>query len=407
MILSDGKHVQGIFIYNPDIEYELGDFIVEEDCIYICKSGNPIKGKTPSTEPSLFSPYPGSMITSIEEYENYTSSPNGREDKYISSNVLSGILQDMYYGFGDSGVIESYIKLKNGKYNIDTQLLDLIGKGNSKIDKPLDLLMREPSVNNAYVQISRNLLDVKYLIADSGLDNCLLRQYTYRDINTLGTTDPKNGVYTEYRYRVQEMVDLENKISYYRTTRGSKRAGLTEWQYNETISDWSCTTVSKALLDKINKILNYYNNERVIEENSRTGFNFMNLSLHQGTTYKCTLLCNDDPQTAYTEDFPCTTPVSNFEEEPLILTINLKLKMNSSASVYKSYTCTINTQDTAKHSSIDYYYLSETMYLKVEYKYMDSTGRNVVVLEVVDNTRVNTVSDATILSIYYRDNGER
>ena len=112
MILNDGKHVQGIFIYNPDIEYELGDFIVEEDCIYICKSGSPVKGKKPSKYPSLFNPYPGNIITSLDEYKEYLVSPNGKEDKYISSNILSGVLQDMYFGFGDSGLIGSYIKLR-------------------------------------------------------------------------------------------------------------------------------------------------------------------------------------------------------------------------------------------------------------------------------------------------------
>lgn len=409
MILNDGKHVQGIFIYNPDIEYELGDFIVEEDCIYICKSGSPIKGKKPSKYPSLFNPYPGNMITSLDEYKEYLVSPNGKEDKYISSNILSGVLQDMYFGFGDSGLIGSYIKLKDKKYNIDTQLLSLIGKGTSAISKPLDLLMKEPTVNNAYVQVSRELLGVKNLLVNTGTDNCLLRQYTYQDLNDLGTNDSK-GIYTEYRYRVQEMIDFENKISYFRSTRGSKRSGASTWQYNSTITPWSCTTVSKALLDKVNQIINYYANERDIEESTSTGFNFMNLVLHEGTSTKCTLISKDDDSPgSYSSVYPSVAPISSFALEPLILTMNIKVKMDNSTNVYKSYTCTFNTKDTAsKSDSIDYYYLEKDVLLCVKYETFAATGRKVVTLDLVRSNQQTplTNSEATILSIYYRSNGD-
>lgn len=403
MILSDGKHVQGIFVYSPDVEYELGDFIVEKDCIYICKSGNPVKGSQPSTTPSLFSPYPGDMITSIEDYERYLVSPNGKEDKYISSNILVGILQDMYYGFGDSGVINSYIKFEDGKFHIDTQLLSLLGQTTSNISKPLDLLMRETTINNAYVQVSRDLLGVKNLLTDStATDNCLLRQYTYQDLNDLGETD-SNGVHTEYRYRVQEMIDFENKISYFRSTRGSKRAGMSEWQYNSTISPWSCTTVSKALLDKINQIIDYYANERDFEENTNNGFNFMNLALHEGTTVKCALLRKTDSPEQYSSDYPTVTPIENFTEESFIITVNLKIKIDGTTNVYKAHTCTFNTLDTAeKLDAIDYYYLEKDVLLKVAYT------NNHIVLSLVRGNQQTQLddTDAKILSIYYRNNGE-
>ena len=407
MILSDGKHVQGIFVYNPDIEYELGDFIVESDCIYICKSGTPIKGYKPSLYPSYYKPYPGDLITSIDEYKKYLNDPNGKEDKYISSNILSGILQDMYYGFGDTGVIESYIKLKDSKYNIDTKLLDLIGKGAKSILKPLDLLMKEPTVNNAYVQVSRDLLGIKNLLVSTGTDNCLLRQYTYQDLNDLGTQNEK-GIYTEYRYRVQELVDFENGISYYRYTRGSKRQGASVWQYSGTISSWTCTTTSKALLDKVNQIVNHYANERDLEDNNSTGFNFMNLILFEGTTVRCTLVSKDDDSLSeYSSDYPSVVPISDFTTEPLILTINIKVKTENSTNVFKSHTCTFNTLDTAiKQDGTDYYYLEKDVLLKVQYKTYTSTGRKVVELSLVRSNQQTVLSDsdAAILSIYYRSN---
>lgn len=400
MILNDGKHVQGIFIYSPDIEYELGDFIVEGDCIYICRSGSPVKGKTPSLYPTEFSPYPGDMITSLDDYKKYVNDPDGKKDKYISSSVLSGILQDNYYGFGDSGVISAYIKLKDGNYSIDTQLLSILSKETSDISKPLDLLMKEPSVNNAYVQVSRDLIGVKNLLVDTGKDNCLLRQYTYLDLNDLGGD-------VEYRYRVQELVDFENGISYYRYTRGSKRVGKSSWNYGNTITDWTCTTKSKALLDKMNQILNHYANEKDMSDtvSDADGFNFRNLKLFDGTSNECILLEKNDSLSPYTKYYPCISPVSDFKTDPLILTVNLKIQTETSTNIFKSLSCTFNTQDTAiKADSTDYYYLEENILLKVEYKSMVETGNFAIGLSLVKKDQ-HTKVDGSILSIYYRNNG--
>lgn len=396
MILSDGKHVKGIFVYNPDIEYELGDFIVEEDCIYICKSGMPISGVLPSSSPDYYSPYPGSMITTIEEYENSNSE---QEDKYISSNILSGILQKQYFGFGDSGVISSYIKLKDKKYNLDTELINLLGKTAGNITKPLDLLMREPEVNNACVQVSRNLLGVKDLVINTGEDNCLLRQYTYNDLNDYG--DTSGTVYTEYRYRVQELVDVTNGVSYFRYTKGSKKSSMNTWQYNNTISSWTCTTVSKALLDKVNQIINYYNNEAIGNESVSSGFNFMNLSLANGTTNVCTLLSVTDDGNG--GEYNCKTTIKDFRLTPLLLTINLNVSVEGFSNIYRSHTCTLNTLDTALKSdgeAIDFYYLEPDVLLKVEYS---NTVGGRIILSLVTKDRSNRTDLARIISIYYRN----
>ena len=344
MILNDGKHIQGIFIYNPDVEFERGDFIIEGECIYLCKSGNPVKGLLLSENPDFYSPYPGSMITSIEEYEDYIANPVGKEDKYISSNILMGILQGMYFGFGDSGVIESYIALNNdGTYNIDTQLLSLIGKNVGKIETPLDLLMREPSVNNAYVQGDRNLLDIKYLLTEVVGDtrNCLLRQYTYRDLNDLGNTET-SGIFTEYRYRVQELVDLATCMVYYRWTKGSRNfTGNGGWVYEEPISNWSCTSVSQGLLNKMNQINSYYNNSRIIEEGStvEVGLKDMNnltsekLVLDNNNRGFCTLIQESSDPSSY--DFPCITLVDSFVDcDELFLNIGVGVLFEDEAIYY-------------------------------------------------------------------------
>ena len=415
MILSDGKHIQGIFIYDPDVEFERGDFIIEDECIYLCKSGNPVKGLVPSENPDFYSPYPGSMITSIEEYSDYIANPVSKEDKYISSNILMGILQDMYFGFGDSGVIESYIALKeDGTYNIDTQLLNLIGKNVDKIETPLDLLMREPSVNNAYVQVDRNLLDIKYLLTETDSVTkrpCLLRQYTYRDLNDLAGNED-SGVFIEIRYRVQELVDLETSMIYYRWTKGSRNfTGNSDWVYEEPISNWSCTCVSKDLLNKMNQINNYYNNSRIIEEETNTqagetiistvevGLKDMNnltsekLKLDSSTREFCTLIQESSEPSSY--EFPCITLVDSFVDcDELFLNIGVGVLFESEA-VYYSKIFDAMESKSGEHE----YILDEDMDVRLivsEYSDIDNSIKLSIVIggpaSVVQITNVNQIS---------------
>ena len=71
MLLNGNSHVQCIFKYSDDIEFEKDDFVVEGNCIYICTSAEPVKRKRPSKNPDYYTAYPGDKITTAEEYYNY------------------------------------------------------------------------------------------------------------------------------------------------------------------------------------------------------------------------------------------------------------------------------------------------------------------------------------------------
>lgn len=416
MILKDGKQIQGIFKYDPTVIYEVGDFVIDGECIYICKVGleSVDLGISPATC-NKFQSYPGSLITDINEYEEYLESPNGKEDKYISSNVLSGILQQMYFGFGDSGVIESYISVSGTKINLDTKLKSLIGDitDNAK-DLPLYLLIREPSLNNAYVQVSRELAEIKDLVG-TGESNCLLRQYTYSDLSRL--EESETGI--PQRIRVQELVDFENGVSYFRyiilkrrttsrpTQLGNRVAARNKitkvvWSpsANENATSWVCSTLSPGLLRKINEIINYYNSEREINESTNSGFNFKNIDLSINTTNYCTLLKKTgDDQDVSGYEYPALIDIAgSFETVSLPLTVTVRSLING-GPVYKSYSLTLDTLDTVikDGDKFDYYFLDNKLILKVAY--IDDH----IVLTLIKNISTDELNEnAELVNIYYR-----
>ena len=86
-MLLNNSHVRGIFKYSDDIEFEKDDFVVDGNCIYICKSSKPIKGERPSLDIShlYYSEYPGDKIASADEYYSYLTAIERQEqvdDKY-------------------------------------------------------------------------------------------------------------------------------------------------------------------------------------------------------------------------------------------------------------------------------------------------------------------------------------
>lgn len=82
-MIINNTHVQGIFVYSPDVEYERGDFVVSGDSIYICTASNPtnqqkftVKGIDPTKDSvSNFKVYPGDKVSTAKEYYDYV---NGR-----------------------------------------------------------------------------------------------------------------------------------------------------------------------------------------------------------------------------------------------------------------------------------------------------------------------------------------
>ena len=82
-MIINNTHVQGIFIYSQNVEYERGDFVVSGDSIYICTASNPtnlnnltVIGIDPATDSTgNFKMYPGDKVSTAKEYYDYV---NGR-----------------------------------------------------------------------------------------------------------------------------------------------------------------------------------------------------------------------------------------------------------------------------------------------------------------------------------------
>ena len=421
MILADGKHIQGIFIYDKTAQYEKGDFVVDGDCLYICTTGEPTQSSLrPSENLGCFAPYPGNKIASLEEYNEYVASPDGKEDKYISSSVLHAILQQGYFGFNDTGEITAYISQKkqsiNGeeKYVIDTNVYGLKDRlvDNTKL---LDLVMSQPDLNNAYLRVDRKLPELENILP-KGTSCCILRQYTYVDINNMGTTDSL-GKYVSYRHRVQELMDFETGTVYYRYTIGTRATGISAWQYTGTISSWRSLVISTSLLSKMNDIIQYYNEDKLRDKNTvstnSTGFNFTELIHSLGSSETRSLVREANSKVPGGIAIPGIKSSSaegyGFEESDLFLTVNVKVPVTPGGKLYRSHSVTLNTHDTASSEGegdkIEYYYLDDDVILCVSYlTYREtSDGERYISLTVMDSSRQIENRSANINSIYYRN----
>ena len=80
-MIINNTHVQGIFLYSPDVDYEKGDFVVSGDSIYICTASNPtdttrntVSGVDPGTDTTgNYKMYPGDKISTAQEYYDYVN----------------------------------------------------------------------------------------------------------------------------------------------------------------------------------------------------------------------------------------------------------------------------------------------------------------------------------------------
>ena len=111
-MLINNINIRGIFKYSEDVKFEKDDFVVDGNCIYICTSE--VIGVQPSldTEHLYYSEYPGDKIISASEYYDYVRNTERGlqvDDKYVSAQSLCEILENMYFGFGDNGIIYDHV----------------------------------------------------------------------------------------------------------------------------------------------------------------------------------------------------------------------------------------------------------------------------------------------------------
>ena len=150
----NGSSKIGIWKYTDDAKYEPGDFIIIGRKIFYCERES--KGNNPETSDNYFTPYPGNMIKNKEEYYEIAKNLENAEDKYISSKVLSEILQDSFFGLGNDGIIESKVDV-SGSEEIATGFSSRLSGTGSAVDE----IMTSPELNNGVVLLSRNLPEIK------------------------------------------------------------------------------------------------------------------------------------------------------------------------------------------------------------------------------------------------------
>ncbi len=105
-MIINNTHVQGIFLYSSDVDYERGDFVVSGDSIYICTASNPtdalrntVSGIDPATDTTgNYKMYPGDKISTAQEYYDYVNNrlywnyKNTKEEVESALDVEAGTL---------------------------------------------------------------------------------------------------------------------------------------------------------------------------------------------------------------------------------------------------------------------------------------------------------------------------
>jgi len=152
-------------------------------------------------------------IYRIEETQEYAYLPYN-EDKYISGNVLNQVLQNLFFGMSENGIVTDHVYANVDEegnqvpeYSIGGTLL------NTDTGNILDSIMRSPDLNNGMFTIDRSLLPDLQSNDTPVSNTVLLKQYTYLD----------KGVSNNNTVRIQEIIDPDLGCVCYRYSLGSKR----------------------------------------------------------------------------------------------------------------------------------------------------------------------------------------
>lgn len=242
-MIINNTHVQGIFLYDPSIEYELGDFVVYGDCIYIVITGT-VFGETPGTGGS-YKIYPGEMIESAEDYYKYLEGDS--VDKFVSAHALFNILQSAYFGVGDTGEIKSYVStMPTGEINYSVAGVEETLKVS---DDVLSKILTSAELNNGCLMINPSVPGIPEVFQRTPAGTVILRQYTYTELGDNGK-----------KRRVQELIDpLEGEVYYRYSTGPGWLDNVSKWRVNR-ISDKNLSEKIQAIKDFYTSRLNIFRN---------------------------------------------------------------------------------------------------------------------------------------------------
>lgn len=93
MILTDGTIINGMFIYQSNVKYSYGDYVIDNDLIFFCNSYEGVLGQLPSTS-SSFTEY--NLMNSIGSLSDYQNPLNG--NKLIPSFLIKSIVNSYVGG---------------------------------------------------------------------------------------------------------------------------------------------------------------------------------------------------------------------------------------------------------------------------------------------------------------------
>lgn len=361
-MIINNTHVQGIFLYKKDIEFEKGDFVVSGDCIYICTAENPtnptnntVSGIEPSTDLKNFNTYLGNKTINIEEYYNYKNTGIG-EDKYVSSHVLCKVLENLMFGVGDNGIITDYVLFdseNNVSYSVSIE--EAIKEVKDTLS-PLDRVLYAETLNNGFVRISRKLVpelvselpnDLPNNYTSVDKNSIILKQYTYID-----NSDSESPY-----FRVQELIDHIKGIVFYRYSKSIPGSdGKVNW-INGNTSTWKRSSINGDFLEEVNKVYNWCIKERENLESLKSeligNFKFKNLSLSKGS---------DSINLNAAGNLPTST--GKFSDVSTIITVVVQ-KATSQAGLFRNYSITIDLSDSYGQLPITKYYIADDLSLTV------------------------------------------
>ena len=385
MILNN-THIQGLFIYSDDIEFEKGDFVVYGNTIYTCIAGNPtnssnntVSGKNPSTDPENFAPYLGDKIDNINDYFDLISDAesSSNKDGILSVHLISQILNSYLLGMNEKGIISEY--LYNG--NEDNDVL-FISSGLSNFieskDKEsiLDRLITS-DINNAVIKISRDLPEIKDLLPSienkdiiftkEKLSYVILRQYTY------STSE-------ETYSRLQEIIDPAFAITMYRSGDGV----MTE-DGKISISDigeFKRSYLEINFMDNVRKLQKVFTDKiKELEETKKSLVNSFRFKEVPVGSSNITFQCSNPAEKNYVD-------ISGFDKESFVITV---ITQTGNVNV----TTTVDILDSyLEIGAVTSYYLGESSYLII------TPGKNDIDWPILVDVSVN---NGKIVNLYYRE----
>lgn len=194
-MIINNKSIKGIYKYSSNIEFESGDFVLDNEVLY--KVLQTTKGNQPSTSPDYFEVYVGSKCTSPEDYKRGAV----KKDCVLSAVSLDSILSSYMSGYNEQGLISN--RITSDLKIISSSLAST--EDVSAYTNPLDAVLCKSDLNNAIFNVDPSSEVEKIIPRTEGETGIryVLRQYTYIDSDSVSSGDPSIT-------RIQELTKISN-----------------------------------------------------------------------------------------------------------------------------------------------------------------------------------------------------